>query len=261
MLFVLSASRVGLLQFHFRKKHYLFKFRWVFSLLCLFLFCLCIVLGVWQLHRYAFKKTLLQTYQQRLTDVPKDFKAIADTHDLQFQSVKMQGHYINAFTVLLQNRFYHDELGYEVLTPLQIPNDKKLLLIDRGWIKKPVNQLYPVIQDNTKKQDVTGHIKLLDEYQFILGANILEPDKKPLVAQRIDINELSQITHQSFYPFILRLNANENDIDHFVRDWTIVTVMPSRHMAYAIQWFALALVLLIAYFCFCFEENTHAKNT
>lgn len=253
------------MQFHFRKKHYLFKFRWGFSLLCLFLFCLCILLGVWQLHRYAYKNTLLQTYQKRLADAPKDFTLIANSQDLQFQSVKTRGHYVNAFTVLLQNRFYHDELGYEVLTPLQIPNDKKLLLIDRGWIKKPANQLYPEIQNNTQQQEIAGHIKLLDEYQFILGANILEPEKKPLVAQKIDIHELSQITHQSYYPFILRLNANENNIDHFVRDWTIVTVTPARHMAYAIQWFALALVLMIAYLCFCFEEKStekkaHAKN-
>lgn len=247
------------LQFHFREKTYFFQFRRGFSLLCLFLFCLCLVLGVWQLHRYAFKKTLLTTYQKRLLDAPHPFGDVLSQKDLQFQSIKTSGTYLNSLTLLVQNRFYHDEPGFEVLTPLQIPHDKKLLLIDRGWIKQPENNVLPDIQAVTNKQFISGHIKLLNEYQFILGENMLHPDSKPLVVQRIDINELSQMTHYSFYPFILRLNANETN--GYVRDWTIVTVTPARHMAYAIQWFLLAFVLLIAWLCFCCEEkNPHVKN-
>jgi surfeit locus 1 family protein len=250
------------IQFHFRHKTYLFKFKWGFSLLCLFLFCLCMVLGNWQLHRYSYKKILLTTYQKRLSESPKNFKQLTNSNDLQFQAIKTSGHYINSLTVLLQNRFYHDEIGYEVLTPLQIPNDKKLLLIDRGWIKKPDNQELPDIRAITKAQEIQGHIKLLNEYQFILGKNILQPNQTPLIAQRLDVNELSRITHQTFYPFIVRLNANPKEENNFIRDWTIVTVLPARHMAYAVQWFLLALVLFIAYFCFCCEEkkNTYAKN-
>lgn len=238
---------VNLSTFHFRQNTYCFKFRRGFSLLCLFLFILCIALGQWQLHRYAYKKTLLATYQKRLHEKPQDFQIIVSQQDLQFQPVKIAGEYVNSLTMLIQNRFYHDEPGFEVLTPLKISGDKKLLLVDRGWIKNP--DILPVL----KKQEITGHIKLLDEYQFILGDNLLQPDKKPYVLQRVDINEISQITHQAFYPFILRLDANQEN--GFVRDWTIVTVMPARHMAYAIQWFALALVLLIAYLCFCFEKR------
>lgn len=243
--FVLMA---GSLQFHFRQKTYLVKFRWGFTLLCLFLFCLCLVLGAWQLHRYEYKKILLATYQKRLDDIPKHFKEVVEKGDLPFQAVKTRGHYLNSLTVLVQNRFYHDTPGFEVLTPLQMPEDKKLLWIDRGWIKQPENKLLPEIPSATNDQKIKGHIKLLDEYQFILGNNILQPDNKPIVVQRVDINELGQIMHQAFYPFVLRLDANE--ANGYVRDWTIVTVTPARHIAYAIQWFAFAFILLIGYFCF-----------
>ncbi len=250
---------VELLRFHFRQKTYSVTFKWGFSLLCLFLFCLCLVLGVWQLHRYSYKKILLNTYQKRLRDTPHPFEQKSHGGDLQFQSVKAQGSYLNSLIILVQNRFYQDEPGFEVLTPLQMPGDKKLLLIDRGWIKKPANGLLPDIQAVSTEQKIAGHIKLLDEYQFILGKNSLSPESRPLILQRMDIHELSQQTHLSFYPFILRLNANE--ANGYIRDWTIVTVTPARHMAYAIQWFALAMVLVIAWLCFCCEEkNTHAKN-
>ncbi len=248
------------LQFHFGQKTYVFHFRAGFSLLCLALFCLCIALGCWQLHRYHTKKTLLANYQKHLTEPAQLFNSHSPV--VPFQSIEVKGRYVNPLTVLIQNRFYHDELGFEVLTALQMPNDKRLLLVDRGWVKK-INAPLPVIESIAAPQHLTGHIKLLDEYQFILGKNSYTPEKRPLVVQRIDVKELSQWTHQDFYPFLLRLNANEPG--GYVRDWTIVTVTPERHMAYTVQWFALALVLLIAYFCFCCEkiskeEHSNAKN-
>ena len=249
------------LKFQLHQRTYVFKFKLVFSLLCLSLFCLCCVLGVWQLHRYAYKKNLIVNYQQRIKAAPIDFQTVLRQGDLQFKRIKIDGQYLNQLTVFIQNRFYHDELGFEVLTPLQIVGEKTLLLVDRGWIKKSnINSLVPV----TAQQKITGYLKLLDEYQFILGKNVLQPNQKPLVLQRIDTKDLSQITHRDFYPFILRLSPDATN--GYVRDWTIISVTPERHLAYAVQWFALALVLLIAYFCFCYErkeltrENKNAKN-
>jgi surfeit locus 1 family protein len=244
---------VGSLQFNFRNQTYLFKFRLVFTLLCLSLFILCCFLGVWQLHRYAHKKALITEYQARLTAPAKPFKEIAEEPNLQFQRVYLSGEYLNEQTMLVQNRFYHDQLGFEVLTPLRIFGEKKLVLIDRGWVQKPPQAALPKIQSVNGKQDIQGYIKLLDEYQFILGENILLPNNKPLVLQRIDMNDIRRVTEQPFYPFILRLDAGQSH--GFVRDWTIATVTPERHMGYAIQWFALALVLLIAYLCFCCERK------
>jgi surfeit locus 1 family protein len=247
------------LQFHFRRKTYLIKPKWGFSLLCLFLFGLCITLGVWQLHRYEYKKILLTTWQKRLNDVPKPFEEIIKKNNLAFQAVKVKGNYMNINTVLIENHFYHGQPGYEILTPLKISNDEKWIWIDRGWIVKPQTGTIPFIPPVDGEQEITGHIKIQDEYQFILGKNIYNPDNLPLIVQRIDINEFSQVMHQSFYPFVLRLNANEPN--GYIRDWTIVTVTPARHVMYAIQWFAFALILLIGYFCFCCEEkNKHAKK-
>ncbi len=248
------------LSFHFRQKTVLFRFRPGFSLLCLALFCLCVALGAWQWHRYVYKKALLATWHERLMDTPKQLNDIIGMNDLAFRAVRVQGHYLNALTFLVQNRFYQDEPGFEVLTPLQLAHDKKLLLVDRGWIKKPADNSLPAISPVTQPQNITGHIKLLDEYQFILGDNILQPNTKPIIVQRVDTAELGRITHQAFYPFILRLDANQPE--GFVRDWTIVTVTPGRHLAYMIQWFAFALILLVGYICFCCEEKkNHAKNS
>lgn len=241
--------------FRFRQQTYLFTFRIGFFSLCLFFFCLFFVLGMWQLHRYHYKKTLLATYQSRLTAAPQSFLELTNSpiENLQFKIIKTTGYYINNQTMLLQNQFYQDQIGFDVLTPFRLVGEKKLLLVDRGWIAQPKNKILPTITNTiSKKQTITGYIKLLNEYQFTLGENILNPSASPIVMQKIDIKKLNQITHQDFYPFILRLNPAAPL--GFVREWPIATSLPERHMAYAVQWFAMALVLLIAYLCFCCER-------
>jgi surfeit locus 1 family protein len=241
------------MHFHFRQETYEVKLTKGFFSLCLFFFMVCCILGTWQIYRYHYKKALVFNHEQRLKMLPKPFMlAFGSLTDLQFQPIAADGSYINAMTLLVQNRFHQGQLGYEVLTPLQIKGDKKLLLVDRGWIQKPKDQLLPEIDKALGEQHITGYIKLLNEYQFILGKNILEPSKSPLVIQKIDIKELNQITQQVFYPFILRLNASQPN--GFIRDWVITSMVPERHMVYAVQWFAMAIVLCIAYFCFCTER-------
>jgi len=149
-------------------------------------------LGVWQVHRYHFKKNLLSTYQQRLIAAPKPFLQVADSADgLQFQPVWATGRYLNALTMLVQNQFYQDRVGFHVLTPLQIPGEKKLLLVDRGWIQQGDNQKLPGIDAVIGDVKITGDIKLLNEYQFTLGKNILEPDVLPLVMQKLILLKLA----------------------------------------------------------------------
>lgn len=266
------------LQFSFHNKTYQFKFRIGFFILCAFFFILFCILGNWQLHRYEYKKNLQILFNQHLAASPKTLKQVIDsTDDMQFQTLMVKGVYEPEHTFLLQNQFYHDQLGFDVLTVVRIPDEKKFLLVDRGWIsknklsceKKSTASLGEVCSLPASKmqaitfQKIQGYIKLVDTHQFILGKNILDPSASPVVIQKINLDEISQITHQEYFPFILRLNANQ--VNGYVRDWTIVTVMPERHMAYAVQWFAMAFVLLIAYLCFCCEristsENSHEKK-
>jgi surfeit locus 1 family protein len=246
------------LQFHIRGRAYRYTFKIGFFLLCLIFFVVLCQLGIWQLHRYHYKKDLLTAYDQRLHAAPISFMAaMKNPQNLRFQSVTVTGHYEDKFQMVISNRYYQDKPGFEVLTPLRIQGDNKLLLVDRGWIEKTTKPLaLPKISGD---QHITGYIKLLDERQFILGNNILEPNSTPVVIQKIDIADINALTHEAFYPFVLRLNPAQPN--GFVRDWIISASPPERHFGYAIQWFAMALVLLIAYFCFACErikdDSTH----
>lgn len=242
-----------LLQFHLGQRAYVVRLRAGFFILCLFLFVIFCALGVWQLHRYHYKAQLLMTFQNRLNTAPYPLRQLVDqTQDLQFRVVVVEGNYLNEVTFLVQNKFYQGQLGFEVLTPVRIPGEKRLLLVDRGWIAKPQNQALPSIAFVHGSQRMTGYIQLQNEYSFTLGKNILTPSIFPVVMQKINMDEISQLTQQSFFPFIVRLNASNPH--GYVRDWVISTAPPERHFAYAVQWFALSIVLLIGYICFCCER-------
>jgi surfeit locus 1 family protein len=236
-------------QFRFGQYH--FHFRIGFTLLSLFFVILFCVLGVWQFQRYHFKKNLLATYDSRLKSIPKNLIPFSGSPDQwQFQHVIVQGTLDNAATMLVQNQLHEGQMGYEVLTPLKISGEKRLLLVDRGWIASNKLDSLPKIDANPKT--LTGYIKLATESQFMLGKNIYDTQKIPLVMQKIDINELSGITQQSFFPFVLRLQTDLHD--GLTQNWIISTVMPERHLGYTIQWFLMAIVLIIAYLCFCCEK-------
>lgn len=241
------------LQFRLGKRDYLVKFQLGFSLLCLFIFAVLCLLGTWQLQRYADKKRLLATYQFNMQRNPLPFLSLPQHTPLQFQRVLVSGTYLNSLTLLVQNQLYHGQLGFEVLTPLAVSGEKKLLLVDRGWIKKPAGQALPMLEQSSAPQQIKGYLKEIQEYQFILGKNILNPTTQPLVVQKIDLTEISHVLQRTFYPVILRLDATEPH--GYIRDWVIVSLQPERHLGYAVQWFALAFVWLLAYFCFCCERR------
>jgi surfeit locus 1 family protein len=248
-----------MLRFSICQHTYQLRFKAGFSALCAIFLLLFVTLGVWQLHRYHFKKNLIENYEHSLTAKQQNLLTLIANHEnVQFKHVSVSGQFVNDLTMLVQNRVYNNQLGFEVLTPLKT-QDGKLLLIDRGWIAKPANQPLPLIPPAHEVKSVEGYIKLLNEPQFILGQNILDTSSKPLVMQKIDVNEISQITHQIFFPFMLRLN--ESQPNGFVRDWVVSTVLPERHMGYAVQWFSMALMLLIAYFCFCCERIDSEKKS
>jgi surfeit locus 1 family protein len=77
---------------------------------------------------------------------------------------------------------------------------------------------------------------------------------KLTIIEQIDIKLLGQLLQKDMFPFIIRLNKAEPD--GFVREWAIVSMPPEKHMAYALQWFAMALVLFIIVIALGFKKKT-----
>jgi surfeit locus 1 family protein len=68
----------------------------------------------------------------------------------------------------------------------------------------------------------------------------------PKVVQQLDLAQLEQVLETRLLSVILLLD--KSDEHGFVREWQpVYGVTPDKHRAYAMQWFTLAVVLLLIY--------------
>lgn len=225
--------------------------KWPMCVCTLFFVSLFVGLGVWQLHRADEKKQMLMTHQaaaQQGHELWKEGSALPQ----QYQKIKVQGTYLPTI-FLLDNQFNQHRFGYNVLSPLQI-TATQVVLVNRGWI--PTNQTrqdIPNIQTPSKLLTVKGSAYFPSKKQWLLSADVEEKVKNALIIEQVDVKRLSQVLQKKVYPFIIRLDKSE--AHGFIREWTIVSMPPERHLGYAVQWFAMAFVILILFIVLNVKKN------
>lgn len=235
------------------KKRYAVRFHWAFFLFFIFFFILFNCLGIWQLHRYHFKQEKLHLFLQHMQMPPKVLSSLQENQS-EFQRVIIEGEYVPHATILVQNQVKEGQLGFEVLTPIRVGKESQQLLVDRGWVAALKDNLPPVIDEVKGQQRIEGYLKSYNEYAFILGDNITNLGHYPLVIQKVDIDALNHVLHTRYYSWVLKQIKDSNSVMDYERN-VAMTMMPKRHLGYAIQWFLMAVVLLIAYGCFTVEKK------
>ena len=227
-----------------------YRFEWLPAISCLLLFVVLVKLGFWQVYRYHYKSDLVKQFHQRRVDAPVPLVQLPLDQDNRFRHIAVKGQFIAELTFYLQNRFFHNRVGYEVITPFKVSGSDKILLINRGWVAQQTehSQALPGKQPVSQELALTGYIKILDNYVFTLGANQITSPQGDTLVQKIDIDALIERYHWQLYPFVMRLDKREPF--GFVRAWQPTSSDPARSLGYAVQWFAMALVLVLAYLGF-----------
>jgi len=236
-----------------------FQFKWTPFIITLIMLVVMVFLGFWQLHRYSFKKDLLSRHQKNRAQQLHSWHQFKEAGQKEFFRIKVRGTYLNQKSVLLDNRRHKDKIGYEVITPLQVIGEKKLLLVNRGWISrgKSRNDL-PKLEAIMGVQAVQGYINKPSSPRFMLGKNIENQHQWPLRMQYLNFKQLALVIDKPIYPYVLRLAPNASS--GFARQWVLVVSQPSRHLGYAIQWFLMSLALMVAYFYFSCHQSSRRKS-
>lgn len=221
------------------------------SFLTLIFISLFISLGFWQLDRAEYKKKLYSDFKDRQSasslNFDLDISNNLNKKDLLWRHVNANGEFLEQYQILLDNQVYDTKAGYFVYTPFQLANSNKVVLVNRGWLlansDRSVSPDY-VLTDGTV--DIKGVVKETPKTGLLLKD--LPPEKineKTHRVQRIDIDELSELTKLDLMPFIIRL---EPESDHgYKRKWQLPGSGENTHYGYAFQWFSFAAVLFIIY--------------
>ena len=205
-------------------------------------------LGIWQLERADWKQGLVDQHTDNTKQPTVRLESLlARDGAHQYRPIEAYGRYDLEHQLLLDNRTYQGHAGYHVLTPLLLDDRGGAVLVNRGWV--PVGHNRAVLPELAGPDDeliVNAIIKLPPEKLFRLGTADEVHEGWPQVVQQIKLSELEQRLGYPLLPLILLLDPEEEY--GFAREWKAVYgVTPDKHRAYALQWFTLAVVLLMIY--------------
>lgn len=207
---------------------------------------LATALGFWQLGRADFKQDL----QSRIDEFARQPPVMVGTQSVDgdtvaFRPVAARGTYDPLQAVFIDNRVYKHQPGYHVMMPLRVTGSQKYVLVNRGWIAAgPERNRTPRVSTPSGEVTVQG-IALPPSERFLeLSSKIAEGN----IWQNMVIERYRQATHLDVQPFILQQSAGTVTADDgLVRDWPPVDLKRNTHLAYAVQWFAMAVAIFIYY--------------
>lgn len=209
-------------------------------------------LGFWQLDRATYKQAMLDAaagaQQQRST------ASLALAGDLgranDYDLAEGDGHFVAAPAILLDNQQREGRVGVRVYRLFQ-PSlaGSEPLLVELGWLPLPGDRTLP---DVPRPQGPVHVVGLLapPPAQGIVSATPHRQANGSLLTIGLDAGALASALQQPrLPPRILKLSPDSSLAlaPDYRRDATILpnTLPPQRHIGYAVQWFALALTVLI----------------
>ena len=218
---------------------------WKASLTFLLLLLLVLSLGVWQIDRGYNKKELENTFLERQSQPVKEIKYNEFLESDLYRNVVLEGKYLEKI-FFLDNRIHNGKPGLKVFSPFETTNNN-LVLVSRGWIELEDRSKLPTV--NTTKNVLKLQGVLRPESQdFVLENEEMNNKNNPILLQTVNLSELSNFLGKPLSPYILELS--ELSESAFVKTWQPINLSSFRHFGYAVQWFGLAIVLIVGYVFF-----------
>jgi surfeit locus 1 family protein len=215
-------------------------------------FAVLVSLGVWQLQRKTWKENLIATLAERMTASPASLPPRAEWQSLtpqadEFRRVRLRAQFVPAG----EGRVYgaaglRDDVkgqGYFAFAPARLP-DGSIVVVNRGFVgnANPDASLKPIAApDGTV--DIVGALRwpeppgrfvtLYSERQDLWFAR----DHRAM-AERYRWGEVA--------PFYIEMEspAPKGDVP---RPGTLTVKLRNDHLGYALTWFGLAAVLVVAF--------------
>jgi surfeit locus 1 family protein len=201
-----------------------------------------ISLAIWQAHRAFVKQELLTSLTQHETSVTTLIPEVV-TPEHQYQSIRIQGTFDNEHLFFLDNRWYGNLPGYEVLQVFK-PAKGLPVLVNRGFLSHHGNRLiWPEISLFTGQIILEGRLNH-PAPGFQLSNLDDTPNGWPKLIQSVDFNAISKKLGYPVAPYVVMIA--ENSPYGYPSAWQPSRLSPARHWGYSVQWGLLAVMVFIA---------------
>lgn len=211
-------------------------------------FATLIALGVWQLERREEKHALLDQIATRSAAPPEEIETLLATGDYAaYRPALARGAFDHAHEVFVfapRSDTGPTVQGYKVLTPFHLVTGKTLL-VDRGWV--PAELKAPA---KRARAQIAGEVELEGRLRPSSkpGYFVPDPDMKQRVFYARDTASIAKALGLTLSTTLL-LEAKTRT-DGGPEPLSSAIDIPDNHLAYAITWFSLAIVLVVIYLRF-----------
>jgi surfeit locus 1 family protein len=201
-------------------------------------------LGFWQLERAAEKTQRLEQIHSVSSLAAIDLMQAAGLGTTALDMpVQFTGTIDSKHVFFIDNRIYQGRVGYELVAPVITAEGG--VMVNFGWLAAPkVRTELPDFVLSTQEQAFQGVVSIPQLNKMITETASVD-GQWPKVLQQANLQEFSRHYLSPIYPFMVLLDAEANS--QFERHWQPVVMAPERHIAYAIQWFALAGAAVLIY--------------
>lgn len=215
-------------------------------------------LGAWQIYRAQAKQSLLDAYAASAQAPVQPLQIDRMATDKMIH-VAVSGRYDAERQLLLDNQSYEQKPGYQVWSPLRLEGGE-LVLVNRGWVPLTNRNELPVLPAPDGMQHLTGYWQPLPKAGLKLARlPCVKMQKFPQIVNYPSADELSCFLGDTVPDGELLLDPDMPA--GYVRAWTFDNGFPPmRHYGYAVQWFALALTLVVIFLKLNLKRIQGAKH-
>lgn len=219
--------------------------RWPWVLINLLVLALLLGLSLWQWQRATEKTQTLariaKWQQQGAVDIARLLAINATGRD----AVQMDftGRWLAPMVWLVDNKMVSGRIGYDVVIAVEdvsAAEDSAALLVNLGWVAAPLQRDVLPALDIPTEMRVQGIFRTRIT-GVLLGTNIENKGTWPMRIQQVDIESLSAHLNR---PLISGLTYQEKNSPYLIH-YRPVILPPERHKAYALQWFLLAIAVVV----------------
>jgi surfeit locus 1 family protein len=207
-------------------------------------------LGFWQLGRGQERQALQAAIESRRSQPPLPGSVLSGGEPLAallHRPVLLKGRWMPRHTVYLDNRQMQGKPGFYVVTPLQPAGGGPAVLVQRGWVQRNFleRDRVPAIETPEGEVEVLGRIAPPPAKLYDLGEAQAGP-----IRQNLDLDAFAAEVGVTLVPAsVVEMGPPSQNL---LRDWPEVGSAAAKNYGYAVQWWALAALIVILYVWFQF---------
>ena len=214
----------------------LLKIKKSFTLVSIIISLICFSLSIWQVKRLKWKEDLINNIEKAYNSDSININVLTgDLRNFKFKNVYLEGIFINEKSMFLGPRVNKDQVGYHLITPFLL-NDNRYILINRGWLKKIIK-----IKEQKKEYLIKGILKESDIKNIFTPKNNMEENLWFYISTK-QMSEFSKIKLVDNI-FVDLIKSNSNDKLTIIN--SSIPKIVNNHLQYAITWAILGLLFLV----------------